>query len=141
MFGIPRSPFTLPWRFVKIKCWILKTLPHLFIQLIIIAILIQKNLRWILFGYKIWKVRFLSCTISSEKIRRSQKKRLRKSAQKKSKPKRHCTICGSENHNRQRYDQEPDADSDIESARDVGESAGDAGENDDNERRSSLAGG
>ena len=44
-----------------------------------------------------------------KKTGRPQKKRLRRSAQKKNKAKRHCTICGSEKHNRRRCDQEPDA--------------------------------
>ena len=50
-----------------------------------------------------------------KKSGRPQKKRLRKSAQKRNKAKRHCTICGSENHNRRRCDQEPNADSHSES--------------------------
>ena len=45
-----------------------------------------------------------------KKSGRPQKKRLRKSAQKRIKAKRHCTISGSKNHNRRQCDQEPNTD-------------------------------
>ena len=50
-----------------------------------------------------------------KKSGRPQKKRLQKSVQKKNRAKRHYTICGSENHNRRRCDQEPNAEADFES--------------------------
>ncbi len=52
-----------------------------------------------------------------KKSGRPQEKRLRRSAKKKNRTKRHCTICGSKKHNRRKYDQEPDVESCSESAK------------------------
>lgn len=60
------------------------------------------------------KFGFLSCIINSKEIWATTKKRSQKSAQKKTKTKRHYTICGSENHNCGQYDQEPNANSHSE---------------------------
>lgn len=58
----------------------------------------------------------ISCLapLIQKKIGRPQKKQLQKSAQKKNKAKKHCTLYGSENHNRQQCDQELNAKSDFE---------------------------
>lgn len=58
----------------------------------------------------------ISCLapLVQKKIGRPKKKRLWKSAQKKNKAKKHCTIYDSENHNRQQCDQKPNAKSDFE---------------------------
>lgn len=53
-----------------------------------------------------------------KKSGRPQKKRLQKSSKQKKKVKRHCTICGSENHNRRRCDGNPE---DNEASRDSSE--------------------
>lgn len=42
------------------------------------------------------------------------KKRLQKSAQKKNKAKKNCTIYGSKNYNRQQYNKKPNAEADFE---------------------------
>lgn len=57
---------------------------------------------------------FYLVSLVQKKSGRPQKKRLQKSAKKKNKAKKNYIICSSENHNRRRYNQEPNEETDFE---------------------------